>query len=417
MQTGRSALHEEKRPSVTVEVKVHRENLKPGAEPETAKNYQICSRCIMDTSDPEISFDEQGICNHCQASQNLFQLRPQTKKEREQQLNRIVSEIKTYGEKREYDCLVGLSGGVDSSYVAYMAKKLGLRPLAMHFDGGWNSELAVKNIEDLVKKLNIDLYTFVCDWEEMKDLQLAFFRSGVPNADIPQDHGIVAALYRVAKEKKIRYILNGGNLSTESILPNAWGYDSRDGRHLKAIQKSFGTLKLRRYPVRGVIKSYIYDAYLSPTRMIRVLDLVPYVKSEAMKILQNDLGWRYYGGKHYESVFTRFFQGYYLPKRFGFDKRRAHLSSLIASGQMTRGQALEEMKTDSYSKELKDSDFIFVAKKLRISEKELIEIIDSPPRSSADYPSSQRALNALRMIKDGLQKLRASVKTGKRRPA
>ncbi len=352
--------------------------------------YRICTNCIMDTSDSEIRFDENGVCNYC----NAFDADVRKKLELAQSgkgmeaLSGILNEIKRTGRNREYDCIVGVSGGVDSTYAAYNAVKLGLRPLAVHFDSGWNSELAVNNIENIVKNLNIDLYTFVADWPEMQDLQLAYFKASVSNCDIPQDHAFLGALYRVAVERRIQYIISGGNNATEFILPKTWGYNASDARNLKAIHRRFGTVKLKHYPSCSFFKRYLYYPYVKNIRIVRILDYLPYNKEEAKKIIIEKLGWRDYGGKHYESIFTKFFQAYYLPKKFGFDKRRAHLSSLIVSGQMTRENALREMEEPPSPPEKLKEDKEYVAKKLGITVEEFERILDTPIMSYKDFPSN-----------------------------
>ncbi len=352
--------------------------------------YRICNWCVMDTTDPQISFDENGICNHCKESQVMLEkISSSTYAARQLELGQIVEEIKKVGEKNEYDCIIGLSGGVDSSYLAYLAKKLGLRVLAIHVDTGWNSELAVKNIELLVRRLGIDLYTFVVDWPEMRDLQLSFLKAAVANQDTPQDHVIHAALHRVAVEKKISYILSGSNYSTECILPKAWGHSAMDLRQIKAIQKKYGTVKLKKFPQLGLFKYYIYYPYIRRLKTIKLLNYYNYVKSEAMQVLEQDLGWRYYGGKHYESVFTKFFQSYYLPEKFGFDKRKAHLASLIASGQMTRDDALVELQQPLYNEKELVEDKGYICKKLGLTVEKFDELLSAPNKHYLQYPSGQ----------------------------
>jgi hypothetical protein len=284
--------------------------------------------------------------------------------------------------------VVGVSGGVDSSYLLYQTKKAGLRPLAVHFDCGWDSELAVKNIENLVTKLEIDLFTFVVDWEEMRDLQVAFFKSGVANADIPTDHGLVASVYQVAAEKGVHHIVSGHNVATEAVMPSSWGENSSDLRFLRSIQKRHGTRRLKKYPQMGFFQRYLAYRFLKQIRIVRLLDLVPYVKKDVQRFLETELGWRDYGGKHHESVFTRFYQSYYLPRRFGYDKRRAHLSNLVLSGQTTREAALEEIKKPPCPPEEMEELRQYVIKKLGLSEAEFREIIDGPKRGYRDYPSN-----------------------------
>lgn len=341
----------------------------------------------MDTSDPEITFDSDGICNHCrQAVEALARVRKNSGST--EKLDATLAEIKRRGRGCRYDCVVGLSGGVDSTYIAYSAKKAGLRCLAVHFDSGWNSELAVKNIEQTVKLLDIDLYTFVCNWDEMRDLQLAFFKASVPNCDIPQDHAIVAALFKVASRLGIKTILTGNNVVSESILPRRWVYNYLDLFHLKSLQRRFGNGALRAYPRLGFFRYYFYYPYIRRIQTVRFLNLISFSKAKAMEVLQSELGWKYYGGKHYESVFTRYFQGYYLPLKYGYDKRRAHLSSLIVAGEVTREAALAEMsKSDYIDSRLAREDHVFVAKKLGLSPEALSTLIAAKPLDHSDYPT------------------------------
>jgi N-acetyl sugar amidotransferase len=341
----------------------------------------------MDTSDPEIAFDSNGVCQHCREAEAMLGRLPRGAAA-ECMLAETVEEIKRAGAGRPYDCIVGLSGGVDSTYIVYRARQLGLRCLAVHFDSGWNSELAVKNIEQTVRILGVDLYTFVCNWDEMRDLQLAFFKASVPNCDIPQDHAIVAALYKVAKKLKIKTILTGNNLASESILPRAWVYNYLDLRHIKSVLRRFGHGRLRDYPRQNFFDYYLFYPKLHGIRSVRFLNLIEFNKERAIGELQTQLGWRYYGGKHYESVFTRYFQGCYLPKKFGYDKRRAHLASLIVSGEITRDQALAELQSNPYAESaLAREDHIFVAKKLGLTPEEFSAIIAQPNRRHLDYPN------------------------------
>jgi N-acetyl sugar amidotransferase len=300
---------------------------------------------------------------------------------------------------------MGLSGGVDSSYVAYTAKRLGLRPLAVHFDSGWNSELAVNNIENIVKKLGIDLHTHVVDWEEMRDLQLAFFKASVANCDIPTDHAFPAILYREAARHGIKYILSGSNYATEFILPSAWGYQSGDLRHLRDIHNRFGRAKLREYPTIGFFQQYIWYPYVRGIKTVKPLNYLPYNKFETKKTIMRELDWRDYGGKHYESVFTRFFQGYYLPVKFGYDKRRAHLSSLINAGQLTREAAMDELAHPTYDPQLQADDKAFVAKKIGVSVAELDEIFQRPNKDYSEYASYAKLFEVGLKVKRALVRL------------
>ncbi|MGV3712635.1 N-acetyl sugar amidotransferase [Pseudolysinimonas sp.] len=353
--------------------------------------YQRCVVTIMDTTDPDIRFDANGVSSHAlNYEKNLAdEVRRAQAGERLGELEALVAEIKKAGEGKPYDCIVGISGGVDSSYVALQAVKLGLRPLAVHFDSGWNSELAVDNIHNIVTRLGLDLYTHVVDWREMKDLQLSFFKASVANADIPTDHAFGYVAYTQAQKYGIKYILSGANFASESILPTAWGYDAGDAKHVKAIQKRFGSVKLKTYPLMGLVKRNLWYPEVRRIRTIPILNLLPYVYTDAKKAIADELGWRDYGGKHYESVFTRYFQGYYLPHKFGFDKRLAHYSSLIMSEQMTRDEALALMETTNYPEELRKQDHEFIAKKLGVTVEELEAIYERPPVPYSAYPNAE----------------------------
>jgi N-acetyl sugar amidotransferase len=355
----------------------------------SAKEYQICTTCIMDTTDPDIVFDKSGVCNHCKLAKTFLNSSWHPDEKGEELLKEIVKKIKKEGEGKEYDCILGLSGGVDSSYLAYKAVELGLKPLVVHVDCGWNSEMAVKNIENLVKTLNLELHTYVVNWEEMKDMQLAFFKSSVANQDIPQDHAIFAALYKFAVKNNVKYVLNGSNFATESILPTSWGYNALDYKQIKGIHKKFGTIKLKTFPHVTFFKRYIYFTLIRRMEVVKMLNLIPYNKEKAMEIMTAKLGWRYYGGKHHESRFTKFFQAYYLPHKFGYDKRRSHYASLIVSGQTTRDEALREMQKELYPPVELNDDFDYVAKKLGITSEKLKEYIEQPRKSYLDYPNNE----------------------------
>lgn len=350
---------------------------------------QVCTRCVMDTTDPDISFDEHGVCNHCLYFEKVLKNHWLPNEAGIKKLNGIIETIKHEGKKAPYDCVIGLSGGIDSTYLAYILKKLypELRMLAIHIDGGWNSELAVHNIENIVRILKIDLYTGVVPWDEMRDLQLAYFKSQLANQDVPQDHAFFATLYHVAMKHHIKYFLSGGNLATESILPFAWGYDAMDATQLKAVHQRYGNLTLKHYQTVSFFKRKIYYPYIKGFKIIRPLDMLSYHKEEAKEIIQKELGWKDYGAKHCESRFTKFFQSYWLPKKFGFDKRKAHLSSLIVSGQMRREDALFELEKPSYNEKEIENDKFFIAKKLGIHIDEFEEIMQQPNKHFTDYPS------------------------------
>jgi aminotransferase len=349
----------------------------------------------MDTTDPGINFDAAGICNHCRTFDSVLNARWMRGAEGEQQILRQITRIKLENADKDYDCIVGLSGGVDSSYLAVKVKEFGLRPLVVHVDAGWNSELAVQNIERLVTTLGFDLHTIVIDWEEIRDLQLAFLRAGVPNQDIPQDHAFFAGLYRFASKHKVKWVLSGTNIASESIMPLAWGYNAMDSRHLRTIHRKFGTRPLRTFPVIGLWEQYISFPLLHRMRVLRPLDYLPYDKNAAKTLLMERYGWRDYGAKHYESTWTKFFQGYYLPTRFGYDKRLAHLSSLIVAGQLTREEALDILQREHYSAEELRRDRKFVLKKLGLTDAEFDRLLHAPRASHQQYPSNEKLIRFL----------------------
>lgn len=357
-------------------------------------HYQICTRCIMDTSDPHIQFDASGVCNHCLNFDEA--LRPNWHPDATGRcmLDEIVAKMKKEGEGKPYDCAIGLSGGVDSSYLAYVARKqLGLRLLAVHVDAGWNSELATRNIENIVRKLDIDLHTYVVDWEEMRDLQRAFLRAGLANQDVPQDHAYFAALYSNAQTYGLHYVLSGGNIATESVMPEEWAYNAMDLRHLKAVHKRFGERSLKTFPKVGFFRYYFWNRYVKRMRVLRPLNYLPYVKDEAIATLERELGFQYYGGKHFESRFTKWQQLYYRPRKFGYDERRAYLSSLVLSGQMAREQALSALTGDSENERQAEKDTEYILKKLSIGEDEFRQLMAQPPKTFRDYPSNFTLFN------------------------
>jgi N-acetyl sugar amidotransferase len=353
----------------------------------------------MDSSDPLIYFSSEGYCNHC--TEALARIDREDRNDGVS-LDRLVSLIKLEGKNRAYDCVIGLSGGVDSSFVAQSVIKLGLRPLAIHFDNGWNSELAVSNIHNIVEKLKIDLFTYVVDWGEFKDFQFSLIHSGVANCEAPTDHAINALLFKQASRIGTRFILNGSNLASESIMPISWGYYNQDLRLLKSIHDRFGKRKLKTTPLIS-LPEYFYYIFIKKIKQIPFLNYVNYDKLEAKTLLSNSIEWRDYGGKHYESVWTRFFQGHYLPTRFGFDKRRAHYSSLICYGQMTRGDALDLLKLPIYEPTLLEQDLEFVAKKFDLSVSELNAILVMPTASAYDFPNNSFFWDGLRKYKEKIR--------------
>lgn len=345
----------------------------------------------MDTTDSMIRFDKDGVCDHCIGFYKDILPNWHTDERGREALQKIVEKIKKEGKGKDFDCIMGVSGGIDSSYLTYIAReKLGLRPLVFHVDAGWNSQIAVNNIEKLVDNLGLDLYTEVIDWEEIKDLQLAYFKSGVPHIDVPQDHAFFAMMYNFASRHKIKYILTGANYSTECIRnPIEWMYYQSDSIQLKDIHKKFGQRPLVNFPLTSILWHKVYLRYIKGVTVIRPLNYVPYIKKEAMQFLVDRFGWQRYPQKHFESRFTRFYESYWLPKKFGYDTRRVQYSSLILTKQMNREDALEKLSHPAYDEETIAHEFEYVATKLGISVDELQGYMDAPNKSYKDYKSQE----------------------------
>lgn len=356
------------------------------------KPYQICCTCVMDTTDSEIVFDQKGVCDHCQSyfEKTLPNWHPDETGRKV--LATMVDRIKTEGKGKDFDCIIGMSGGIDSSYLTYVATaQLGLRPLVFHVDAGWNSQIAVNNIERLIDGLGLDLFTEVIDWPEIRDLQLAFFKSGVPHIDVPQDHAFFATMYKFAEEHNVKYILTGANLSTECIRnPLEWMYYQSDAVQLRDIHRRFGTNPLRKYPVTSILWHKVWLPYVRGIKVLRPLNLVPYRKQEAMELLSQKFGWQPYPQKHFESRFTRFYESYWLPVRFGYDVRRVQFSSLILTGQMTREEALTRLEQLPYDPETIEHDIEYVAAKLEIAPDELKSYMALPKKTYRDYASQRK---------------------------
>jgi len=357
--------------------------------------YQICTKCVMDTSDSRIKFDEKGVCDHTIDFQQNTVPNWHTDDKGKAELQKIIDKIKLDGKGRDFDCLLGLSGGVDSSYMLHIAvKEFGLRPLVFHVDGGWNSELAVHNINMLIDKLGLDLYTEVINWEEMRDFQLAFFKSGLPHIDIPQDHAFVATLYKFADKYNIKYIMNGGNISTECVRnPMEFLYYGTDMVHLNDIRSQFSTNPMKTYPFSSIFKHKFYLRYIRGVKVVKPLNYRPYIKTEALAMLEKEYGWKPYPQKHFESRFTKFYEGYWLPERFGFDTRRVQYSSLIHTGQMTREEALEALKKPAYNPDTIEDEFNYIATKLGITPNELRGYFTMPKKFYWDYKNSETIFN------------------------
>lgn len=355
------------------------------------RKYQVCTNCVMDTSDTKIIFDDDGVCDHCISFKNHVLPNWHPDDIGRAKLEKIVSRIKKDGKRRDFDCIMGMSGGADSSYLLHLAvKEFGLRPLVFHVDGGWNSQIAVNNINVLIDKLGLDLYTEVINWEEMKDFQLSYFKSSLPNIDVPQDHAFIATLYNFASKHNIKYILNGGNISTECVRnPMEWLYYGTDMAQIKDIIKRYGTVPLKTYPFSSVLRHKVYLKYIRRIQVVKPLDFMPYIKDDAMKFLEEEYSWQPYPQKHFESRFTKFYEGYWLPKKFGYDTRKVQFSSLILTGQMTRGEALEKLSKPAISDSDAKHEFEYIAVKLGITVDELQGYFDAPNKSYKDYKNQE----------------------------
>lgn len=350
-------------------------------------NIQTCTRCVMDTSDPEISFDAKGVCSHCRdfdaiGSKGWYPNEIGAKK-----LEEILSKIREEGKGKEYDCIIGLSGGLDSAYLALILKDYGLRPLVVHVDAGWNSELAVSNIEKIVKHCGYDLHTHVMNWPEVRDLQLAYLKAGVANQDVIQDHAFFSVLYHFAVKNGIKYVLSGGNLATESISVKSWQHAAMDAINLHAIHKKYGAAPLKDYKTISFFQYYIYYPFIKRMKVVRPLNFLPYSKEIALKTLIDRVGYKPYARKHGESRFTKFFQNHYLPTKFGMDKRKMHLSSMIVSGLIKREEALLELEKPLYDANELREDKHYIAKKLGLSVAELDQMIESPGHHYSEFPN------------------------------
>ncbi len=374
------------------------------------KMPEICTRCVMDTSDPAIIFDEEGVCSCCRRYDEQKALRGYRAGESEKELEPLVAQIKADGKGKEFDCIIGISGGVDSAYLAYTAHKLGLRMLAVHVDTGWNSEIAVRNIERLCDKLSLQLHTIVVDWPTMKELQRAYLLSGLANLDVPQDHLLVAAVYRFARQYGVRYVLNGTNIATEGASsPFSRQISCMDFWHIRSVYRKWGRGKsLRKYDHLSLVQA---RWKFTAIQQVNLLNYVPYAKKDAIETLSREFGWEYYGGKHFESRFTKWFQSVYLPRKFGYDKRRYHLSCLVNNGEMTREEALAELAQPPYPEEQMREDEEYILKKLDISPDQWAKVMSEPPVPNEAYFSQEKIIRlAEKLLGD---KLTAAVKNQK----
>lgn len=374
--------------------------------------YRECCRCVMDTSMVEVEFDDEGICNFCHGYDLKVKAVELPPAEKERKLTALLEAIRTDGKGRDYDCILGLSGGVDSSYLALKCKDWGLRPLLVQFDNGWNTELANHNIQVVCEKLGFDLHTYVVDWPEFRDLQLSFFKAGLANLEAPSDHGIFACIYREAEAQKIPWLMSGVNNATEACCPigekakihSSYGYRYSDLVHLKAVHRRFGSVQLKTYPMMGILRRMWLERKVKIKRF-DPLNLMAYDKKAAIAELQERIGWRPYEGKHFESVITRFHQSYILPRKFALDKRRLHLSGLIWSGQLDRAQALAELEQPPCPPELVEQDRQFFVKKMKLSDAEFDAIIQTPPRIYTDYPNVNAVFNNIPKVTAFIRRL------------
>ncbi|TLX45360.1 N-acetyl sugar amidotransferase [Pseudoalteromonas phenolica] len=363
----------------------------------------VCTRCVMDTTDDDIYFDDNGVCNYCNNFDNVISKRWQP--DREDLLEQRIEQIKREGKGKEYDCIIGLSGGIDSSYLAVKLKDYGLRPLVVHVDAGWNSELAVHNIKQVVDYCGFDLHTHVMNWNDVQALQLAYLKAGVANQDVVQDHSFFSTLYHFAVKNNIKTVISGGNIATESIFPSSWHHSAMDAKNIHSIFKKHGQGKLKDYSTISMLQYYIYYPYIYKMKTFRPLNFMHYDKDEAMRYLVEEVGYKEYGRKHGESIFTRFFQNHYLPAKFGYDKRKPHLASLINAKQLGRDEALKILQEPLYDEvELKE-DLIFVAQKLGITVEELQSYISEEGRSYKEYSNWDAGYKRLKAIQQKLEKL------------
>lgn len=364
---------------------------------------RACRRCIMnEAAEPAITFDETGLCSHCRRYDELKPTRVLVGEAGRAALEQLTGRIRAAGKGREYDCVVGVSGGVDSTYTAYLVKKLGLRPLAVHFDNGWDSELAVSNIEKVLKRLEIDLHTYVVDWEEFRDLQIAFLEASTPDGEIPSDHAIFALLWKEAAARGIKFVVSGMNFTTEAMSVPDWAYGHSDWRYIQDVHRRFGRRPLRTYP-HFSLPELFWINLVRGVRTVSFLNYLEYRRDEVLRVLQEELGWVYYGGKHYESVYTRFWQGHVLPRKFGIDKRIGHYSDLINAGQMTREEALVRMQEPPYPLDLQEADREYVIKKLELDPREWERIMALPRKTYRDYRNQAQQVARLKRMVNALR--------------
>ena len=351
--------------------------------------YKICTRCVMDTTDMDISFDDNGYCNHCTHAIATNEYNEKNNERSQEKLDLVLNNIKSKGKGQKYDCIVGISGGVDSCYIAYLCKTNGLKPLLVHMDNGWDTEISVKNIKNIARKLDLDYVSYVLDWQEFKEIQLGFLKSSIVDLEYPTDMAIIAALNKMATKYNIHYMISGSNNASEGILPLTWGYPvKRDMKIYKHIVKKFSKMPLKKVPVTGLLNEF-YVKFIKNVRTIYLLNYIDYDKDKAKELLIEQFGWEEYGGKHHESKITAFWQSYVMPTKFNMDYRRATLSSQIAAGITTRADGLEELKNLPYNPATVDADKMFVAKKYNITVEELNSYLHLHPKTYKDFPNEK----------------------------
>lgn len=358
---------------------------------QTTIEYKRCNRCVMDTSDCEISFDEQGNCNHCNTYFNTTTNMSYQGKKSDREFDALIETMKRKGKNSKYDCVIGVSGGVDSTYVAYLAKERGLRVLLVHLDNGWNTPIGEENVKNIVNLLGFDFEVYKLDWQEFRQMQVAFLKASVPDIEAPTDMAIPAALHYFAKKYNVKYIVSGGNFATEGILPNSWFYNAKDTRYVKSILKQFCPIEIKKFPFFGW-KEEAWCKLFHGIKMVYFLNLVPYSKDDAIQILEKNLHWKYYGGKHYESLYTGFEQAYILPEKFNIDYRKATFSTQICAGTMTREQVLEELSKPAYNPETIQDEIKQICDKLELSVDEFNAIMKEQPKYYWDYPNDEKKL-------------------------
>lgn len=367
--------------------------------------YRICNRCVMDTSDPKIKFDENGFCNHCNDALKKKEIELFVGKVGEQKFANIIKILKDSGKGKKYDCVLGISGGIDSSYLAYILRKENIRILGVHIDAGWNTAVSTRNVKRIAEKCNIDLKIIKINHDEMMDLQRAYFLSEVINQDVPQDHAFFAKLYEFTVENGLEYFISGHNWVSESITPLSWGYDAYDSKNLRDIHKKYGKVKLNEFPTISFYENNIKYPYIKKLKKLRPLNCIDYNPQKALEILKKEIGFEDYGKKHCESVFTRLYQAYIQPQKFGFDKRRAHLSSLIISGEITRNEALKELETQVCSEDQIEADINYFIKNINISREEFDRIINHHgARSHLEFKNDKNLIRYKNSIRKLLKK-------------